>query len=82
MLCFQDQEHWILQCVRLLAQALNPRGVGVLTLSPGWVRTDMGGESAPLSPEASVRGLRKIIEQVKAKDSGRFFSHDGSEIPW
>jgi NAD(P)-dependent dehydrogenase (short-subunit alcohol dehydrogenase family) len=65
-----------------LSVTLANRGIIVVALSPGWVRTDMGGESAPLSPEASVRGLRKIIEQIKPKDSGRFFSHDGSEIPW
>jgi NAD(P)-dependent dehydrogenase (short-subunit alcohol dehydrogenase family) len=68
--------------VKGLAATLASRGIIVVALSPGWVRTDMGGESAPLSPEVSVRGLRKILEQVKAKDSGRFFSHDGSEIPW
>jgi hypothetical protein len=53
-----------------------------VALSPGWVRTDMGGESAPLSPEASVRGLRKVIDGLKPADSGGFFSHDGSAIPW
>jgi NAD(P)-dependent dehydrogenase (short-subunit alcohol dehydrogenase family) len=68
--------------VKGLAATLASRGIIVVALSPGWVRTDMGGESAPLSPEASVRGLRKILEQINPKDSGRFFSHDGSEIPW
>ena len=54
----------------------------VVALSPGWVRTDMGGDGAPLSPEASVRGLRKVIAGLKPADSGRFLSHDGSAIPW
>ena len=53
------------------------------TLAPkGWVRTDMGGASAPLAPETSVAGLRKVLARLKAEDSGRFFSHDGSSIPW
>jgi NAD(P)-dependent dehydrogenase (short-subunit alcohol dehydrogenase family) len=65
-----------------LAATLAPRGVIVAALSPGWVKTDMGGESAPLTPQASVRGLRKVLAGLRREDSGKFFSHDGSSIPW
>jgi NAD(P)-dependent dehydrogenase (short-subunit alcohol dehydrogenase family) len=51
-------------------------------LHPGWVQTRMGGRSAPLSPEDSVAGIRKVIEDLSEADSGGFFSYDGSEIPW
>src|SRR5687768_18496198 len=40
----------------------------VVALSPGWVRTDMGGDGAPLSPEASVRGLRKEIGRASCRE--------------
>jgi len=46
------------------------------------VRTDMGGAAAALAPETSVAGLRKVLAGLKAPDSGRFFSYDGSPIPW
>ena len=65
-----------------LAATLAPRSVIVVALSPGWVKTDMGGAGAPLSPQASVAGLRKVIATLKASDSGRFLSYDGSPIPW
>jgi len=68
--------------VKGLAATLAARRIVVVALSPGWVRTDMGGESAPLSAEASVRGLRKVIGGLRTADSGKFFSHDGTEIPW
>ena len=68
--------------VKGLAATLASRSIVVVALSPGWVRTDMGGASAPLAPQASVAGLRKVIQGLKPADSGRFFSHDGSEIPW
>jgi len=68
--------------VKGLAATLAARGIIVVSLSPGWVRTDMGGEQAPLSPEKSVQGLRKVIAGLKKGDSGKFLSHDGSEIPW
>jgi len=65
-----------------LAASLVARGVIVVALSPGWVRTDMGGAGAPLSAQASVAGLRTVIAGLKAADSGRFLSYDGSSIPW
>ena len=65
-----------------LAATLASRGIIVVALSPGWVRTDMGGAGAPLSPQTSVGGLRKVIAGLKPADSGKFFSHDGSTIPW
>ena len=68
--------------VKGLAATLASRSIVVVALSPGWVRTDMGGASAPLAAQASVAGLRKVIQGLKPADSGRFFSHDGSEIPW
>ncbi len=68
--------------VKGLAAHLASRGIIVVALSPGWVRTDMGGAGAPLTPEVSVTGLRRVIDKLKSTDSGRFFSHDGKEIPW
>jgi NAD(P)-dependent dehydrogenase (short-subunit alcohol dehydrogenase family) len=68
--------------VKGLSVSLKDRGIIVVALSPGWVRTDMGGAGAPLAPEASVAGLRKLIAGLRAGDSGKFFSYDGSPIPW
>lgn len=67
---------------RGLAAGLAPRGLIVVALSPGWVNTDMGGQSAPLTPQASVQGLRKVIARLRREDSGKFLSYDGSSIPW
>ncbi len=67
---------------RGLAATLASRGVIVVALSPGWVKTDMGGAGAPLSPQTSVAGLRKVIGGLGPSDSGRFLSYDGSTIPW
>jgi NAD(P)-dependent dehydrogenase (short-subunit alcohol dehydrogenase family) len=67
---------------KALSSALAARGVIVVALSPGWVRTDMGGGSAPLEPETSVAGMRKVIAGLSREASGRFLSYDGSSIPW
>ena len=68
--------------VKGLAANLAGKSVTVVALSPGWVRTDMGGAGAPLSAETSVAGLRKVIAGLTPADSGKFFSYDGSPIPW
>lgn len=61
---------------------LAPRGIIVVALHPGWVRTDMGGQSAPLEAAESVRGLRNVIAGLRPADSGRFLDHVGTPIPW
>jgi NAD(P)-dependent dehydrogenase (short-subunit alcohol dehydrogenase family) len=68
--------------MRGLSIELRPRGVGVLLLHPGWVRTRMGGPGAPLSPAESVRGMFALIERFTMADSGRFYRYNGTEIPW
>jgi NAD(P)-dependent dehydrogenase (short-subunit alcohol dehydrogenase family) len=67
---------------KALSVALAPRGITVVSLTPGWVRTDMGGKGAPLAPETSIRGMRKVLAGLSPEKSGRFISHDGSEVPW
>ena len=63
--------------------AIDNRGKATCAvIHPGWVQTRMGGRSAPLSPEDSVSGMRKVIDDLTEADSGGFFSHDGSQIPW
>jgi hypothetical protein len=51
-------------------------------LSPGWVKTDMGGAGAETAPEESVGDMRRLIERLTIEDSGRFLRRDGSPLPW
>lgn len=51
-------------------------------LHPGWVETRMGGDSAPLKPEESIAGMRKVIDGLSEGDSGEFFAYDGAQVPW
>lgn len=67
---------------RNLSLDLAPRGITVVSVHPGWVQTDMGGPSASLTPEKSVRGLRALLDRLDGRASGRFFNYDGEELPW
>ena len=67
---------------RNLAIEAHTRGVIAAMLHPGWVQTRMGGASAPLEPEESIAGMRKVIEGLTLDQSGGFFSYDGTTVPW
>jgi NAD(P)-dependent dehydrogenase (short-subunit alcohol dehydrogenase family) len=68
--------------MRSAAIDLAPRRINCVLVNPGWVRTDMGGPKAPLSPRESVTALRRIIETFGPKHSGKFYNYDGREYPW
>lgn len=65
-----------------LSIALKPRGIATLTLHPGWVKTDMGGANAQITPAQSVAGMRRVIDALNIENGGRFLSYDGKENPW
>ncbi|MFN0244114.1 MAG: SDR family oxidoreductase [Planctomycetota bacterium] len=68
--------------MRSLAAELKPEGFTCIAMSPGWVKTDMGGPGADLTPEQSISGMRKVIDGLKPQDSGKFFKHDGTTVAW
>ena len=68
--------------MKSLSIDLAPRGISVAILHPGWVRTDMGGPNGLIDATESVNGLLKVIKDLNLKNSGRFYSYDGSEIAW
>jgi len=65
-----------------LARDLAPRGIRVMSVCPGWVKTAMGGANAALEPEASVGGLRRQIAALDEGTSGAFVHYDGERLPW
>lgn len=69
---------------RSIANEFAPKGVTAVAISPGWVRTDMGGANAGLSPEESAQSLAGTIARIGPKQNGRFLSREGrhGEYPW
>ncbi len=57
-------------------------GATLVLLSPGWVRTDMGGASAPVSVADSVTGLRRVVASLSPEDTGTFRNYEGRTLPW
>jgi NAD(P)-dependent dehydrogenase (short-subunit alcohol dehydrogenase family) len=67
---------------RSLAIDLRPRGIACLVVNPGWVRTDMGGPNATLTPEQSVSAMRRLFDGFGIGDTGKFYNWNGREYPW
>jgi len=66
---------------RKLAEALKPRGISVNAASPGWVRTEMGGDSAPLPVEQGGKNIVRLITDVPHSLTNHYLEANG-EIPW
>ncbi len=65
-----------------LAIDLNDKGITVVALHPGWVKTDMGGPNALIEAKDSIFNLRKLIDSLTLKDSGQFFDYKGMALLW
>jgi NAD(P)-dependent dehydrogenase (short-subunit alcohol dehydrogenase family) len=63
------------------ATAGKERALVVLNLHPGWVRTDMGGPTAPVGVEESVRGLVNVLES-RRKAGHYYLDYQDRELPW
>ena len=68
--------------MQVMSLELRSDGIIVCPVHPGCVRTDMGGPSADISVEESVRGLTCLISRLTIEDSGKFFQWNGEEHAW
>ncbi|MBI3329866.1 MAG: SDR family oxidoreductase [Nitrospinae bacterium] len=57
-------------------------GIMTVLLDPGWVRTDMGGPGAPLTPRESVESMIRVIDALTRRQNGRFLTWQGSAQVW
>lgn len=69
---------------RTVAAEFATDGIAVVAISPGWVRTEMGGPNAPLSPEESAQSLFQTITRLNMDHSSSFMGRDGlsDEYQW
>jgi NAD(P)-dependent dehydrogenase (short-subunit alcohol dehydrogenase family) len=65
-----------------LSVELKGEGIASAVINPGWVRTDMGGPSAPTEVETSARGILKQLDGLDLDSSGEFLDYAGKRWPW
>ena len=54
----------------------------VISMSPGWCKTDLGGDLADVEPADSVHAQQRTYEALTIDDSGRFIDRFGGAVPW
>lgn len=62
--------------------ALQNEAFVVVSLNPGWVKTDMGSQEADLTPSESAARLVRVIDALTPDQTGQFIRHTGELIPW
>ena len=67
---------------RAMAVELRAEGIVCVALSPGWVRTEMGGPHAPLDPAESAKSLFRTTVSLTMAQSGLFLGRDGEPYEW
>ncbi len=82
MYIYRSSKTGLNQVVKSLSVDLKPQGITVISLHPGWVKTDMGGPNAPVSIDESIEGMTQVIHTTDIRDTGRFLNYDGKELPW
>ncbi len=67
---------------RGLFAEMRGRNLTLLTLHPGWVRTDMGGSGAPVSVDESAEGMVNVLLNATGSRRHAFVDYQGKEIAW
>jgi NAD(P)-dependent dehydrogenase (short-subunit alcohol dehydrogenase family) len=63
-----------------MAVDLEPKGVRVITLHPGWVKTDMTGNTGEIDTQTSVKGMCQVIDNIDQYELGGFVAWDGEVV--
>lgn len=61
---------------------LEPRGIAVFLLHPGYVATEMVNFAGPTPPDVAAKGLIERMDNLTVEQTGSFWHAEGHELPW
>lgn len=79
---YRASKSCLISVSKSMAIDLSPYDVRVITLHPGWVKTDMTQHSGLIDVECSVKGMAGIIDNIDRYSPGAFIAFDGKCIPY
>lgn len=82
MIIYSTTKAGLSKITQILAIDWKDEPITVGVMHPGWVKTDMGGPNAELTPEESAEGIRNVIAGMTKEDSGKFYKWNGDIHPW
>ena len=65
-----------------LSIELKDFGILVMSMHPGWVKTDMGGPDAQITTETCCSTMVKTLDGLTEKDNGSFLRYNNTSIQW
>ena len=68
--------------MKTLAGDLRERGVTIVVVHPGYVRTELGGPNGDISAEESAAGIKRVADSLKLDATGSFLNWNGSVHAW
>lgn len=81
-LAYQCSKAALNMLTRQTSLELKPKGISVISMSPGWVKTDMGGKNAKYETDQSVTMILSVLQSLADEETGIFIGEDGEIIPW
>lgn len=82
MYAYRSSKAALNKVMKLMAAELKQKGITVCPVHPGWVQTDMGGESASLTVSESASGIVDVVRNLSLDQSGQFLTWHGERHPW
>ena len=82
MYAYSSSKGAVNKVMKMAADELKREGITVLLVHPGYVKTDMGGPNAEITPEESAAGIASVIANASIASTGRFLKWNGEEHPW
>lgn len=67
---------------KIMQNYLKPRGIKILAIHPGWMRTEMGGAGADIAPEEAAEGIFQLTQKKWSLDEGMYFDYLGKPMNW
>ncbi len=81
-IAYQCSKAGLNMLTRQTAIDLAELGIKVVSISPGWVKTEMGGPEAKYEVVDSVKKILSVTDHLTPEQNGGFWGEDGKEIPW
>jgi NAD(P)-dependent dehydrogenase (short-subunit alcohol dehydrogenase family) len=67
---------------RILEKYLEPKGIKVLAVHPGWMQSDMGGPDADIPPEEAANGILRLVASDAYWDTPMYVVYNGEPYPY
>ena len=81
-LAYQCSKAALNMLTRQTSLELKAKGISVISMSPGWVKTEMGGKKAKYETDQSVTMILSVLQSLADEETGIFIGEDGERIPW